>query len=70
MEKLKAGQKFNEIAATYSEDKARSGVTKKKVQSLIKNSYSLNEITFGKIKIALLNVCLVDNILSRVISVG
>ncbi|XP_076626081.1 peptidyl-prolyl cis-trans isomerase NIMA-interacting 4 [Colletes latitarsis] len=25
MEKLKAGQKFNEIAATYSEDKARSG---------------------------------------------
>lgn len=26
MEKLKAGQKFNEIAATYSEDKARSGV--------------------------------------------
>lgn len=27
MEKLKAGQKFNEIAATYSEDKARSGVS-------------------------------------------
>ncbi|EGI57794.1 PREDICTED: peptidyl-prolyl cis-trans isomerase NIMA-interacting 4 [Acromyrmex echinatior] len=25
LEKLKAGQKFNEIAATYSEDKARSG---------------------------------------------
>lgn len=25
MEKLKAGQKFNEVAATYSEDKARSG---------------------------------------------
>merc|ERR1739838_1285449 len=25
MEKLKAGQKFNEIAALYSEDKARSG---------------------------------------------
>lgn len=27
LEKLKAGQKFNEVAATYSEDKARSGVT-------------------------------------------
>lgn len=26
LEKLKAGQKFNEVAATYSEDKARSGV--------------------------------------------
>lgn len=26
MEKLKAGQKFNEVAAAYSEDKARSGV--------------------------------------------
>ena len=26
MEKLKAGMKFNEVAATYSEDKARSGV--------------------------------------------
>ncbi|XP_034937506.1 peptidyl-prolyl cis-trans isomerase NIMA-interacting 4 [Chelonus insularis] len=25
LEKLKAGQKFNEVAATYSEDKARSG---------------------------------------------
>ncbi|XP_046622209.1 peptidyl-prolyl cis-trans isomerase NIMA-interacting 4 isoform X1 [Neodiprion virginianus] len=25
MDKLKAGQKFNEVAATYSEDKARSG---------------------------------------------
>lgn len=25
MEKLKAGQKFNEVAAAYSEDKARSG---------------------------------------------
>lgn len=27
MEKLKAGQKFNEVAATYSEDKARSGAS-------------------------------------------
>jgi hypothetical protein len=27
MEKLKAGMKFNEVAATYSEDKARSGVS-------------------------------------------
>ena len=26
MEKLKAGQKFNEVATAYSEDKARSGV--------------------------------------------
>lgn len=26
LEKLKAGQKFNEVAAAYSEDKARSGV--------------------------------------------
>ncbi len=26
LEKLKAGGKFNEIAATYSEDKARQGV--------------------------------------------
>ena len=25
LEKLKAGGKFNELAATYSEDKARSG---------------------------------------------
>ena len=25
LEKIKAGQKFNEVAATYSEDKARSG---------------------------------------------
>lgn len=25
LEKLKAGQKFNELAAIYSEDKARSG---------------------------------------------
>ncbi|XP_014486879.1 PREDICTED: peptidyl-prolyl cis-trans isomerase NIMA-interacting 4 [Dinoponera quadriceps] len=25
LEKLKAGQKFNEVATTYSEDKARSG---------------------------------------------
>jgi hypothetical protein len=28
MEKLKSGQKFNEVAAIYSEDKARSGVSK------------------------------------------
>ena len=27
LEKLKAGMKFNEVAATYSEDKARSGVS-------------------------------------------
>lgn len=27
LEKLKAGQKFNEVAAAYSEDKARSGVS-------------------------------------------
>ena len=26
MEKLKAGQKFNEVAAQYSEDKASQGV--------------------------------------------
>lgn len=26
MEKLKSGMKFNEVAANYSEDKARSGV--------------------------------------------
>jgi hypothetical protein len=26
LEKLKGGMKFNEVAATYSEDKARSGV--------------------------------------------
>ena len=26
LEKLKAGEKFNEVATTYSEDKARSGV--------------------------------------------
>jgi hypothetical protein len=26
MEKLKGGMKFNEVAATYSEDKARQGV--------------------------------------------
>lgn len=26
MEKLKAGQKFNEVATAYSEDKARQGV--------------------------------------------
>jgi hypothetical protein len=26
LEKIKAGAKFNEIAALYSEDKARSGV--------------------------------------------
>jgi len=26
MEKLKSGMKFNEVASTYSEDKARSGV--------------------------------------------
>ncbi|CAB0032423.1 unnamed protein product [Trichogramma brassicae] len=28
LEKLKAGQKFNEVAAAYSEDKARSGVNR------------------------------------------
>ncbi len=27
LEKIKAGQKFNEVAATYSEDKARQGVS-------------------------------------------
>lgn len=27
MQKLKDGQKFNEVAATYSEDKARQGVS-------------------------------------------
>lgn len=27
MEKLKGGVKFNEVAAAYSEDKARSGVS-------------------------------------------
>lgn len=27
MEKLKAGQKFNEVATAYSEDKARQGVS-------------------------------------------
>ena len=26
IEKLKSGMKFNEVAASYSEDKARSGV--------------------------------------------
>lgn len=26
LEKIKSGQKFNEVAAQYSEDKARSGV--------------------------------------------
>lgn len=26
MEKIKSGMKFNEVAAQYSEDKARSGV--------------------------------------------
>ena len=26
IEKLKAGQKFNEVAAAYSEDKAKAGV--------------------------------------------
>ena len=31
IEKLKSGMKFNEVAATYSEDKARSGVLLKKV---------------------------------------
>ena len=28
IEKLKAGAKFNEVAATYSEDKAQAGVLK------------------------------------------
>ena len=27
MEKLREGQKFNEVAAAYSEDKARQGVS-------------------------------------------
>jgi NIMA-interacting peptidyl-prolyl cis-trans isomerase 4 len=27
MEKLKAGQRFNEVATTYSEDKARQGAS-------------------------------------------
>ena len=27
MEKLREGQKFNEVASTYSEDKARQGVS-------------------------------------------
>lgn len=27
MEKLKAGEKFNEVASAYSEDKARQGVS-------------------------------------------
>lgn len=27
MQKLKEGQKFNEVAAAYSEDKARQGVS-------------------------------------------
>ena len=27
MEKIKAGQKFNEVATQYSEDKARHGVS-------------------------------------------
>ena len=27
MEKLKAGQKFNEVASQHSEDKARQGVS-------------------------------------------
>ena len=27
MEKIKAGQKFNEVASQYSEDKARQGVS-------------------------------------------
>ena len=37
MEKLKAGMKFNEVAATFSEDKARSGVSYK--QFFDQNSY-------------------------------
>lgn len=31
LEKIKAGAKFDEVARTYSEDKARSGVTIEKV---------------------------------------
>lgn len=31
IEKLKAGEKFHEVAAKYSEDKARSGVSRVRV---------------------------------------
>jgi len=42
LEKIKAGAKFNEIAAQYSEDKARSGVRnryqpKKTRRAILKN---------------------------------
>lgn len=44
LEKLKAGQKFNEVAATYSEDKARSGVIYlylKQLLNYIKNNFHI-----------------------------
>jgi len=32
MEKLREGQKFNEVASNYSEDKARQGVSNASIQ--------------------------------------
>lgn len=43
LEKLKAGGKFNEIAAQYSEDKARSGVSSI-IYSLIFFRFAFNRI--------------------------
>jgi len=37
MEKLKEGQKFNEVASNYSEDKARQGVSNTAVRAQLYN---------------------------------
>ena len=34
--KLKSGEKFNEVAAQYSEDKARQGVSRRLVENTVK----------------------------------
>ena len=33
--KLKSGEKFNEVAAQYSEDKARQGVSRRLVENTV-----------------------------------
>ena len=37
LEKLKAGQKFNQVAEAYSEDKARQGVGSKNSKTILKH---------------------------------
>lgn len=66
MAKLKDGQKFNEVASAYSEDKARQGVTRIQVVILCMQCSRSEEIFWSKYHKA----CELPQPLHRVIKEG